>query len=56
MLNFSSNFCRIEEPFGLFDQLYDKPWSRLGPYLFGMFAGWFLFVTKSKLKMSAVSI
>ncbi|XP_015376753.1 PREDICTED: uncharacterized protein LOC107171036 [Diuraphis noxia] len=48
--------ARIEEPFGLFDQLYDKPWSRLGPYLFGMFAGWFLFVTKCKLKMSSLTV
>ncbi|XP_050443463.1 nose resistant to fluoxetine protein 6-like [Adelges cooleyi] len=48
--------ARIEEPFGLFDQLYDKPWSRLGPYLFGMFAGWFLFVTKCKLKMSTLTV
>lgn len=48
--------ARIEEPFGLFDQLYDKPWSRLGPYLFGMFAGWFLFVTKCKLKMSFLTV
>ncbi|KAL4142596.1 hypothetical protein QTP88_005026 [Uroleucon formosanum] len=48
--------ARIEEPFGLFDQLYDKPWSRLGPYLCGMFAGWFLFVTKCKLKMSFLTL
>ncbi|XP_001946627.2 nose resistant to fluoxetine protein 6 [Acyrthosiphon pisum] len=48
--------ARIEEPFGLFDQLYDKPWSRLGPYLFGMFAGWFLFVTKCKVKMSFLTV
>ncbi|XP_050521423.1 uncharacterized protein LOC126894428 [Daktulosphaira vitifoliae] len=48
--------ARIEEPFGLFDELYDKPWTRLGPYLFGMFTGWFLFVTKCKLRMSTLTV
>ncbi|KAK6641346.1 hypothetical protein RUM44_013055 [Polyplax serrata] len=32
----------IEEPLGLFDQLYDKPWTRLGPYIVGMGAGIYL--------------
>lgn len=38
----------------LFDQLYDKPWTRLGPYLVGMFTGWFIFKTKAKLNVSKV--
>ncbi|KAL0276270.1 UNVERIFIED_CONTAM: hypothetical protein PYX00_003876 [Menopon gallinae] len=32
----------IEEPLGLFDQLYDKPWTRLGPYIVGMAVGYYL--------------
>ncbi|KAG8259127.1 hypothetical protein J6590_017305 [Homalodisca vitripennis] len=43
---------RVEEPFALFDELYDKPWTRLGPYLVGMFSGWFLFKTKCKVHVS----
>lgn len=35
--------ARVEEPFALFDQLYDKPWSRIGPYLIGMCTGYILF-------------
>lgn len=27
--------ARIQEPFEMFDPLYDKPWSRIGPYLIG---------------------
>lgn len=27
--------ARVEEPFALFDQMYDKPWLRIGPYLIG---------------------
>lgn len=34
---------RVEEPFALFDQLYDKPWMRIGPYFIGMMTGYFLF-------------
>lgn len=27
--------ARIQEPFEMFDTLYDKPWARIGPYLIG---------------------
>ncbi|CAH1155134.1 unnamed protein product [Phaedon cochleariae] len=43
--------ARVEEPFALFDQLYDKPWLRIGPYLVGMMAGYGLFRMKSRLGM-----
>ncbi|XP_075227242.1 nose resistant to fluoxetine protein 6-like [Lycorma delicatula] len=43
---------RIEEPFALFDELYDKPWTRVGPYLVGMFSGWFLFKTNNVIHIS----
>ncbi|XP_046402917.1 nose resistant to fluoxetine protein 6-like [Ischnura elegans] len=32
----------IEDPFSLFDELYDKPWTRLGPYMVGMAVGYLL--------------
>lgn len=43
---------RVEEPFALFDQLYDKPWMRIGPYLVGMMAGYLLFKVNSRVKFS----
>lgn len=44
--------ARVEEPFALFDQLYDKPWLRIGPYLVGMGTGYFLFKTECKVAIS----
>ncbi|XP_076252786.1 nose resistant to fluoxetine protein 6-like isoform X2 [Rhynchophorus ferrugineus] len=32
----------VKDPFALFDELYDKPWMRIGPYLIGMIVGWIL--------------
>ena len=48
-------FLRIQKPFAQFDMLYDKPWTRVGPYLVGMATGWMLCRTKCTLKMSPVS-
>ncbi|GLV44125.1 uncharacterized protein CBL_12579 [Carabus blaptoides fortunei] len=33
----------IRDPFANYDDLYDKPWTRMGPYLVGMATGWLLF-------------
>ncbi|XP_044593643.1 nose resistant to fluoxetine protein 6-like isoform X1 [Cotesia glomerata] len=41
--------ARIQEPFALFDELYDKPWLRAGPYFIGTITGWMLFKTNCKL-------
>ncbi|KAK9686442.1 Nose resistant-to-fluoxetine protein, N-terminal domain [Popillia japonica] len=43
--------ARVEEPFALFDQLYDKPWMRIGPYLVGMATGYILFRFDGKIKL-----
>lgn len=43
--------ARVEEPFALFDQLYDKPWLRIGPYLMGMTTGYILFRMDRKIKL-----
>lgn len=43
--------ARIQEPFEMFDALYDKPWSRIGPYLVGMVVGWYLHKTKCQTKL-----
>nr|XP_023029377.1 nose resistant to fluoxetine protein 6-like isoform X1 [Leptinotarsa decemlineata] len=44
--------ARVEEPFALFDQLYDKPWLRIGPYLIGIVTGYMLFRIDCKMLMS----
>ncbi|KAM3966683.1 nose resistant to fluoxetine protein 6 [Aphomia sociella] len=43
--------AKIQEPFEMFDALYDKPWSRIGPYLVGMIVGWYLHKTKCQVKI-----
>lgn len=47
---------RVEEPFALFDQLYDKPWMRIGPYFIGMLAGYFLFKVNCKVTLSPMVV
>lgn len=40
ILAIKHNFvAKVQEPFALFDELYDKPWMRIGPYLIGMIIG-----------------
>ncbi|XP_051158663.1 nose resistant to fluoxetine protein 6-like isoform X3 [Leptopilina boulardi] len=46
----------IDDPLALFDKIYDKPWTRLGPYLIGMSVGYFLFKTDCKVKMSKITV
>ncbi|XP_043476804.1 nose resistant to fluoxetine protein 6-like isoform X1 [Leptopilina heterotoma] len=41
----------IENPFAHYESLYDKPWTRIGPYLIGMATGWYLFKVNCKLKL-----
>lgn len=45
-----------DDPLALFDKIYDKPWTRLGPYLIGMSAGWILFRTSCKIRLSKPSV
>ncbi|CAH1976900.1 unnamed protein product [Acanthoscelides obtectus] len=45
---------RVEEPFALFDQLYDKPWLRIGPYLVGISMGYLLFKKDCKIAMPPI--
>lgn len=45
-----------DDPLALFDKIYDKPWTRLGPYLVGMSIGYLLFRTNCKITMSKVSL
>uniref|UniRef100_A0A182R512 NRF domain-containing protein n=1 Tax=Anopheles funestus TaxID=62324 RepID=A0A182R512_ANOFN len=54
---FSNNHMPdADDPFALFDKIYDKPWTRLGPYLVGMSVGWILFKTNCKIKMSLLTV
>lgn len=50
----SEHIPNSEDPFTQFDKIYDKPWTRLGPYLVGMATGWILFKTNLKIKMGRV--
>ncbi|XP_063245161.1 O-acyltransferase like protein [Bacillus rossius redtenbacheri] len=43
-----------DDPLALFDIIYDKPWTRLGPYLIGMATGWLLFKTNCTIRMNKV--
>jgi len=45
----------MDDPLALFDKIYSKPWTRLGPYLVGMMVGWILYKMDCKIKMSKVS-
>ncbi|XP_025404922.1 nose resistant to fluoxetine protein 6-like [Sipha flava] len=46
----------IDDPLALFDKIYDKPWTRLGPYFVGMSIGWLLFKTECKIKMNTLTV
>ncbi|XP_050296587.1 nose resistant to fluoxetine protein 6 isoform X2 [Anthonomus grandis grandis] len=45
-----------DDPLALFDKIYDKPWTRLGPYLIGMCVGWLLFKKDCRIPMSKITI
>ena len=52
----NNHMPNADDPFALFDKIYDKPWTRLGPYLIGMCVGWILFKTNCKIKMSRLAV
>ncbi|KAH8419666.1 hypothetical protein KR009_000681, partial [Drosophila setifemur] len=45
-----------DDPLALFDKIYDKPWTRLGPYLIGMAVGWILFRTNCKIRLPKITV
>ncbi|EDW86385.1 uncharacterized protein Dwil_GK17715 [Drosophila willistoni] len=45
-----------DDPLALFDKIYDKPWTRLGPYLIGMAVGWILFRTNCKIRLPKLTV
>lgn len=50
----NNHMPNTDDPLALFDKIYDKPWTRLGPYMVGMSVGWILFKTNCKIKFSKV--
>lgn len=52
----NSHIPKSDDPLALFDKIYDKPWTHLGPYLIGMCIGWILFKTDCKIKMSKLTV
>lgn len=51
----NNHMPNTDDPLALFDKIYDKPWTRLGPYLVGMSVGYILFKTNCKIKFTRVS-
>ncbi|XP_047103492.1 O-acyltransferase like protein-like [Schistocerca piceifrons] len=45
-----------DDPLALFDKIYDKPWTRLGPYIIGMCVGWLLYKTDCKITMNKFAV
>lgn len=52
----NNHMPHTDDPFALFDKIYDKPWTRLGPYFIGMAVGWILFKTNCQIKMSRTTV
>ncbi|CAG9822655.1 unnamed protein product [Phaedon cochleariae] len=52
----NSHMPGSDDPLALFDKIYDKPWTRLGPYLIGMCTGWLLFKKNCRIHMPKVVI
>ncbi|KAL1505652.1 hypothetical protein ABEB36_005168 [Hypothenemus hampei] len=45
--------ARIQDPFAMFDELYDKPWLRIGPYLIGMVTGYAMYKLNGRIILTA---
>lgn len=57
IIAFSYNHMpNTDDPLALFDKIYDKPWTRIGPYLVGMAVGWILFKTNCKIRMNRLTV
>lgn len=52
----NNHIPNFDDPMALFDKIYDKPWTRFGPYLIGMGVGWLLFKTDCRIRMSKVGV
>lgn len=51
----NSHIPNSDDPMALFDKIYDKPWTRLGPYFIGMVSGWILYKTDCNIRMAKVN-
>ncbi|KAL5275543.1 hypothetical protein ACFFRR_001424 [Megaselia abdita] len=57
VIAFSNNHRpNTDDPLALFDKIYDKPWTRIGPYLIGMAVGWILFRTNCKIRLPKTTV
>uniref|UniRef100_A0A8D9EWU2 Nose resistant to fluoxetine protein 6 n=1 Tax=Cacopsylla melanoneura TaxID=428564 RepID=A0A8D9EWU2_9HEMI len=52
----NNHMPNYDDPLTLFDKIYDKPWTRLGPYLIGISVGWFLYKTNCTMKMNKLTV
>uniref|UniRef100_A0A1B0CRZ5 Acyltransferase 3 domain-containing protein n=1 Tax=Lutzomyia longipalpis TaxID=7200 RepID=A0A1B0CRZ5_LUTLO len=57
LIAYSNNHIpNADDPLALFDMIYDKPWTRIGPYMIGMSVGWILFRTNCQIRMSRLTV
>ncbi|CAH1967120.1 unnamed protein product [Acanthoscelides obtectus] len=52
----NSHLPGSDDPLALFDKIYDKPWTRLGPYLIGMCTGWILFKKNCRINFTKLAL
>lgn len=52
----NNHMPNTDDPLALFDMIYDKPWTRIGPYMIGMAVGWILFKTDCKVKLNKAKV
>ncbi|XP_059622224.1 nose resistant to fluoxetine protein 6 [Phlebotomus argentipes] len=52
----NNHIPNTDDPLALFDMIYDKPWTRIGPYMIGMSVGWILFRSNCQLRMSRLTV
>ncbi|KAL1488430.1 hypothetical protein ABEB36_014903 [Hypothenemus hampei] len=52
----NSHMPGADDPLALFDKIYDKPWTRLGPYMVGMCVGWLLFKKDCRIPMTKLTV
>ncbi|XP_053380235.1 nose resistant to fluoxetine protein 6-like [Mercenaria mercenaria] len=48
----NANFLLNQNANDAMQEIYIKPWARIGPYVIGFFTGYILYITECKVKMS----
>ncbi|XP_045202111.2 nose resistant to fluoxetine protein 6-like [Mercenaria mercenaria] len=48
----NANLLLTQDATSAMQEIYFKPWARIGPYVIGFFTGYLLYITECKVKMS----